>query len=306
MDRPIAVALGGGDIILEAARHHFIGLVDDAQRAIAIFRAVGDDAKRHDVGQLLEADVALLHLAPDRIGMLLAPRHGDRQVAAAQQQLQFRADAVDLVMAAFLQLLQPLGDAVIGVRFQLAEGQQLHLAHEIIHADPLGERGIDVHRLLGDAAALGFILDEMQRAHIVQPVGELDQQHADIVGHGEQEFAQIFRRPLIFGHGFDFRQLGDAIDHARDILAERGLYLFIGDQRVFDRVVQQGSDDGLIVEMEVGQYPRDFNRMAEIGVAARAFLAPMFLHRKHIGAVDHRFVRIGIVALYPFDKFILA
>src|SRR3546814_7663959 len=42
---------------------------------------------------------------------------------------------------------------------------------------PLGERGIDIHRLLGDPAPLVGILDEMQRAHIVQPVGELDQQH---------------------------------------------------------------------------------------------------------------------------------
>src|SRR3546814_9464735 len=75
---------------------------------------LGDDAEGHDVGQLLEADMAFLHLLPDGIGMLLPPRHRDRQPLAAQQQLQFRADPVDLVMAAFLQLLQPLGDAVIG------------------------------------------------------------------------------------------------------------------------------------------------------------------------------------------------
>src|SRR3546814_14377939 len=53
----------------------------------------------------------------------------------------------------------------------------LHLGHELVHADPLGKRGVDVHRLAGDAAALFLILDEMEGPHIVQPVGELHKQH---------------------------------------------------------------------------------------------------------------------------------
>ena len=31
----------------------------------------------------------------------------------------------------------------------------------------------------------------LERAHVVQPVGELDQQHAHVVGDGEQELAQV-------------------------------------------------------------------------------------------------------------------
>src|SRR3546814_4303803 len=63
-------------------------------------------------------------------------------------------------------------------------------AHELIHADPLGERRIDVHRFARDAFALFLVLDEMQRAHVMQPIRQLDQQHTDVVGHGEQEFAR--------------------------------------------------------------------------------------------------------------------
>jgi hypothetical protein len=57
----------------------------------------------------------------------------------------------------------------------LLEGQQLHLAHIFVHAHALGERGIDFHRLARDAAALVLALDEVERAHVVQPVGQLDQ-----------------------------------------------------------------------------------------------------------------------------------
>ena len=55
-----------------------------------------------------------------------------------------------------------------------------------------------------DSQPLFFALDEMQRPHIVQAIGKLDQQHPDIVGHCQQEFAQVFRGPLIVSLRFDF------------------------------------------------------------------------------------------------------
>ena len=73
VQRAIAVALGGRDIVLEAARDHRPTLVDQAQRAIDVGHVLDDDSEGHDVGQLLEADVPFGHLLPDRIRMLLAP-----------------------------------------------------------------------------------------------------------------------------------------------------------------------------------------------------------------------------------------
>ena len=50
---------------------------------------------------------------------------------------------------------------------------------------------------------LFFTLDEVQRPHIVQTVGKLDQQDADIVGHGQEKFAQVLGCPFIVALGFD-------------------------------------------------------------------------------------------------------
>ena len=72
VQRPIAVALGGRDVILEPARDHRPAAVDQAERAITFGDVVDDDPERHHVRQLLEADVPLGHLLPDREGMLLA------------------------------------------------------------------------------------------------------------------------------------------------------------------------------------------------------------------------------------------
>ena len=104
----------------------------------------------------------------------------------------------------------------------------------------------------------------------------------------------------------DLRQLGDAVDHPRDIVAEQLLDLLGGGDGVLDRVVEDRGRDRLVVEVEVGQDARDFDRVAEIGVARGALLAAVRLERKDVGAVEQRFVSVGIVAQNPIDQFVLA
>ena len=53
-------------------------------------------------------------------------------------------------------------------------------------------------RLLGDARRACPAGTKCKGAHVVQAVGELDQEHAHVVGDGEQELAEILglRRAL--------------------------------------------------------------------------------------------------------------
>ena len=305
VQRPIAIALWRRDIILEPPRHHWPALVDRAQCRVTRLGIGNDRAKRHDVGQLLEADVALGHFLPDRKNMFFAARNIGFDARAAEQQFQARRNARNLITAAVVQLVKPLADRGIGVRFQLAKRQRLHFVHELIHADPLGKRRINIHCFLGDPPPLGRVADEMQRAHIVQPVGQLDEQHADVVGHRQQELAQIFGRAFILGLRFDFRQLGDAIDEPPDRGAKFRDNLFLRRQRVFDRVMQDRGRNRLIVQVQIGQNPRDFDGMTEIGIARCPQLAPVHLHRKNIGTIEQRLVRVGIIGFDPLNQFIL-
>ena len=146
----------------------------------------------------------------------------------------------------------------------------------------------------------------MERAHVVQPVGELDQQHADVVAQREQELAQILGRALILRLGLDLAQLGHAVDQPGDILAEQFLDFLGRRERILDRVVEDRGGDGLGVELEVGEDPGDFDRMRKIGIARGAHLRPVRLHRKDVGAVDQPLVDVGIVGADLLDQFILA
>ena len=149
VERAVAVALGRGDIILEPPRHHRPFAVDQPQRAVTLIGIGHDHAERHDIGKLLEADVALGHLAPDRIGMLLPPRDIGTDTVAAEMERYARADPGNLVAAALLQLGKAAGDRFVCLGLQHLEGERLHLLHEFVHAHPLGERRIDFHRPRG-------------------------------------------------------------------------------------------------------------------------------------------------------------
>jgi hypothetical protein len=56
------------------------------------------------------------------------------------------------------------------------------LGADPVAADVAGQRRVDVARLAGDPLALGLALDEVQRPHVVQTVGQLHQQDADVLG----------------------------------------------------------------------------------------------------------------------------
>ena len=101
VQRLIAVALGRRDIILEAARDHRPAAVDQAQCAVRLTDVFDDDPERHHVRQLLEADVPLSHLLPDRIRMFLAAGDHGLEAVVGEVELQAEADAVDEIAALF-------------------------------------------------------------------------------------------------------------------------------------------------------------------------------------------------------------
>ncbi len=306
VERFVAVALRRRDEVLEASRHYRPALVDEAQGPVAILDGADDRPEGHHVGQLLEADVPLRHLAPDREGMLLAPLHLRLDSVRLEMGPQAAADSGDEVALALVELLEAAGDGGIGVRLDLAEGESLHLLHELVHPDPLGERGVDVHRLAGDPLSLLFAGDEMEGAHVVKPVRELDEQHAYVARHGEQELPEIFRRPLALALRLDLAELGDPVDQSGDVGPEQFLDLLRSRDRILDRVVEDRGDDRLVVEAEVGEDSGHFDRVAVIRIARRPFLGAVRFHREDIGAVDHRLVGVRVVGPYFLEKFILS
>ena len=118
VDRTIVVLLRRRDIVLEAPRHARPGRMSDADRRVAVSDRVDENAKAVNVGQLLEGDRAPLHLAPDRIGLLLAALDLDLDAAAGELVGELRRDAGDDRAVPGLHAFETRDDQLIGVRHQ--------------------------------------------------------------------------------------------------------------------------------------------------------------------------------------------
>ena len=207
------------------------------------------------------------------------------------------ADALDEVAAAALvEPLQPLGDRFIGVGLELLERQRLHLGHEFVHADPLGERGVDIHRLAGDAAALVRVL-------MIWSVRMLCSRSASLTSRTRMSSDMASRNLRRFSAARWLSLCASILESLVTPSTRRATFLpnsFLISagrrQRVLDRVVEDGGDDGLVVEPEVGEDAGDLDRVAVIGVARGPGLAAMRLHREDVGAVDQRLVGVRVIA----------
>src|ERR1039457_2163907 len=73
------------------------------------------------------------------------------------------------------------------------------------------DRRVDLERLGGDAAALGALYS-VHRAHVVQPVGELDEDDADVARHRQQHLAERFGLRLLARRKAQLVELGQTVD----------------------------------------------------------------------------------------------
>ena len=204
--------------------------------------------------------------------------------------------------ALLMQPVEPLLDRREGVGIEHAEADVLELITDILHPHAPGERCVDVHGFLGDADPLVGI-DMGKGAHIVQPVGELDQQHAHVLGHRQQELAQVLGLGRFLGDEIEPRYLGQSVDESGDLVPEFFLDLGLGCLGILNDIVKQGGGDGSAVELHLGENGGDFERMVEIGLTRRAFLAAMRLHGIDIGAVEQILIRAGVIGHDPLNQF---
>ena len=301
MERAVVIALRRRDVVLEAVRHHGIGAVQRTERPVTVGDTVDHHAERHDVGELLEGNVLALHLAPYRIEALFAPRNPGLDPRFGERVFELVGDAGHEIAAPLPEKLKARLYRVARLGIELGERQVFELLLHVLHADALGERRVDVHRFVGDALTLGRVTYEPERAHVVEPVGELDQEHADIGRHGDEEFTEVLGLPRLVGQQLDLRQLGDAVDEARDFGPEHVLDLAECGQRILDRVVQQRGNDGRAVELQVGDDAGDFLGVGVVGVAGLTLLRAVRRHRKVVGFLDELSRGGAVVGPHVFE-----
>ena len=223
-----------------------------------------------------------LHLGVDRVDRLLAAEDLRRQLGVGERLLDVALDPLDDVAPVAARLQHRLRQRRLAPGLEVPERELLQLAVGLVEAEPVGDRGVDVERLAGDAHPL-LAVDRVHRAHVVQPVGELDQDHAHVARHRQQHLAERLGLRLLAGREAQLVELGQAVDEVGGRGAEALDQLGLGDAAILHRVVHQRRHDRLGIELPLGAQAGDRDRMGDVGLAAGAELAEMGFVGEAIG-----------------------
>ena len=191
----------------------------------------------------MERLLLALHLAPDAIEVL-----GPAAYFAMGQP--HRGQPIPQQLHGHLQPLLTLAalgghlllHVPVGLGLEDLEGQIFQLPLQPANAEAIGQGGIDLPGFPGDAQLL-FGLERRDGAHVVQPIGQLDQHHPDVAGHGQKHAAQVFSLGFCVVGEVNAAELGNPLHQGPHLGAEMLFDLLSGDLGVLHHVVQEARSD---------------------------------------------------------------
>lgn len=292
VQRLIAVRLGQADVVLEAAGDRPEGVVHHGEGPVAPFHVGSEDAQGRHIEDFVEGLLLVAHLAPDAIEMLRPARHlalGEaRRAKAFLEQGHGDRQPVFAVAALAGHLLL---DLPVGLGLKHLEGQILQFPFEAADAEPVGQGRIDLAGFAGNPLLL-LRLERPQGAHVVEPVGQLDQHDADVTGHGQKHAAQILGLGLGVVGEMNASQLGDALHQRPHLGAKMGFQLLGAHFGVLDHVVEETGGNHAGTCADVTEQIGDGDRMDDVRLAGGSHLTGVELVGEIKGAGQQR---VGIV-----------
>jgi len=234
---------------------------------------------------ILEGAVLFDHLPVDRV-LVLRSTGDDRFDPGIGEH---PADFGDHLLDERFSLRCPLGefdfDLGVGAWVENRKTTIFELVLDLLDTQPMSKWGIDIECLPGNPYLFG-LSQRIDGAHVVKPVEELDQQHPDILSHRHDHLADRCCLCLFAIRVSNPVQLGHAVDQLRDILSELPRQLGKGHMSVFDRVMEKGGNDGVLVEPILGEHQGYGEGMSDVGVAGLPLLADMGLSGHLVGTAQ--------------------
>src|ERR1700686_4077305 len=219
VQRLIKVWSGHGDEILDTPRNRPPEVMDDAENGVAILQRAGDDAHGAQVVDLLHGNALALQFLVNTEQALDSAF--DTRLDASLFQL-VDDDLLHLGEKGFAFLaagIHRFFDLLVTDGVEKAEAEVFEFATNLAHAEAMGDRSIDLQGFFGDLM-LAISRKVFQGAHVVQPVSQFDEHHADVVDHGQHHLAQVLGLLLFASSEVDLADFRDAFDDVGDLLPE--------------------------------------------------------------------------------------
>ena len=192
---------------------------------------------------------------------------------------------IDVGLAALAPRIEQLRQLAEALGLEHLEREVLELPLDLPDPEALRQRRVDLHRLARDALLL-LGGQAVQRSHVVEAVGQLDEDDADVLRHREQHLADVLGLLLFVAMGGEARQLGDAVDEMGHLGTEALLDVRQAVLGVLRDVVEQRGLDGDRVDPQLGHDLRRGDGMGHVRLAGRADLALVRRNGQVEGTLD--------------------
>ncbi len=256
-----------------------------SERFVAVSDGGHDDADSNQIVDARDIHIVLLEFFEQAIEVLAAAADFYERDAFFLEIFFVGIDSALDVLVAFVDIFfdDLFGDGVI-FRIEVLEAQVFEFAFDFADAKAIGDRRVDLHCLAGDTFAL-FGSEVIKGAHIMQAVGQLDDDDADISRHCKEHLPQVFKEVFFAGATqFYLAKLSDTVHQFRHFDAEFFFDLIEGEIGVLGDIVQQTGRDSTRFHTDFRENPSGFEGVFDIVGAGFSFLPLMRFacHRKSI------------------------
>ena len=197
--------------------------------------------------------------------MLLASGDGCLEPGLTQGVIELFGNVFQELPLVALGLAYGLVEHAVAERVCMTEAEILELRLERVHAEAVGNRRVDFQGFAGDADLL-VRRHRIERLHVVQAVGELEQDHPDVLHHREHHLAEALDLQLAAAVEVQLLQLADTVHQRGDLRAELLGDFILGCGRVLDDIVQKGGRDARVVQVQIGEDGGNRHRVRDIGI----------------------------------------
>ena len=152
VQRLVPVGLRHRDVVLEAPRDWLPERVDDPEGPVAVLDRIRQHPNGGEVVDLVEI-FAQGELVGDAVDVLRPPTGVGLDADGRELALEDLLDVVDVGLALFALARDLLDDLLVFLGMELGKGEVFQLPLDVPHAEPVGQRRVDVQRLLGHGPA---------------------------------------------------------------------------------------------------------------------------------------------------------
>ncbi len=294
----VHIGLGHGYIVLESTGHRLEKFMHEPQHRVAVLHRIHYEPYGKKVIYLIEGSVLGGHLSINAVKMLCSAFDFGFDTHF-QGFAPHNLDDVLYIFLAFSAFFCDLFHKIIIALFvYIAKAQIFKLPFDLMDTKPVCKGGIDFQ---GFPCFLLLLLlgHEFQCSHIVQPVSQLDDDHADILGHSQEHLSEILCLNLLLCGIGNFGQLGHAVHKFSYLLPKFGPHLLNAHSGILNRIMKYTCSNGSCIHLKFSKNDANLQRMDDIWVTGNPFLTLVSIPGKLISLADQ--FQTGFRTIFSYE-----